>query len=90
MDLILSFLILIDSQGVDTFFNTWNCIGWMYIKTHNISILFLWMGSKKNFFYLLGPPGTGKTVVGVQIMKVFLAKENRKADFGPILVNLWN
>ncbi|RIA88937.1 hypothetical protein C1645_739024 [Glomus cerebriforme] len=32
-----------------------------------------------------GPPGTGKTVVGVQIMKVLLAKENRKAKVGPIL-----
>ncbi|PKC62485.1 P-loop containing nucleoside triphosphate hydrolase protein [Rhizophagus irregularis] len=32
-----------------------------------------------------GPPGTGKTVVGVQIMKVLLAKENRKTKIGPIL-----
>ncbi|CAB4484431.1 unnamed protein product [Rhizophagus irregularis] len=32
-----------------------------------------------------GPPGTGKTVVGVQIMKVLLANENRKAKVGPIL-----
>ncbi|GBB94416.1 hypothetical protein RclHR1_02350015 [Rhizophagus clarus] len=32
-----------------------------------------------------GPPGTGKTVVGVQIMKVLLAKENRNTKIGPIL-----
>ncbi|CAI2180780.1 18278_t:CDS:2 [Funneliformis geosporum] len=32
-----------------------------------------------------GPPGTGKTVVGVEIMKVLLAEENRKAKIGPIL-----
>ncbi|CAI2178003.1 1908_t:CDS:2 [Funneliformis geosporum] len=32
-----------------------------------------------------GPPGTGKTVVGVEIMKVLLAKENRKTNLGPIL-----
>ncbi|PKC03010.1 hypothetical protein RhiirA5_452565 [Rhizophagus irregularis] len=32
-----------------------------------------------------GPPGTGKTIVGVQIMKVLLARENRKAKIGPIL-----
>ncbi|CAG8591908.1 3194_t:CDS:10 [Funneliformis mosseae] len=32
-----------------------------------------------------GPPGTGKTVVGVEIMKVLLAEENRKARIGPIL-----
>ncbi|GES93124.1 P-loop containing nucleoside triphosphate hydrolase protein [Rhizophagus clarus] len=32
-----------------------------------------------------GPPGTGKTVVGVQIMKVLLAEENRKTNIGPIL-----
>ncbi|CAG8694971.1 10548_t:CDS:2, partial [Funneliformis mosseae] len=32
-----------------------------------------------------GPPGTGKTVVGVEIMKVLLAKENRVANIGPIL-----
>ncbi|PKY47020.1 P-loop containing nucleoside triphosphate hydrolase protein [Rhizophagus irregularis] len=32
-----------------------------------------------------GPPGTGKTVVGIQIMKVLLAKENRKTGIGPIL-----
>ncbi|PKY21705.1 hypothetical protein RhiirB3_525223 [Rhizophagus irregularis] len=32
-----------------------------------------------------GPPGTGKTVVGVQLMKVLLAKENRKTKIGPIL-----
>ncbi|GBC02767.1 hypothetical protein RclHR1_04800007 [Rhizophagus clarus] len=32
-----------------------------------------------------GPPGTGKTVVGVEIMKVLLAKENRKTKIGPIL-----
>ncbi|RGB37023.1 P-loop containing nucleoside triphosphate hydrolase protein [Rhizophagus diaphanus] len=32
-----------------------------------------------------GPPGTGKTVVGVQIMKVLLAKENRETKIGPIL-----
>ncbi|GBC46709.1 uncharacterized protein OCT59_017758 [Rhizophagus irregularis] len=32
-----------------------------------------------------GPPGTGKTVAGVQIMKVLLAKENRKTNIGPIL-----
>ncbi|CAG8485482.1 12101_t:CDS:10 [Funneliformis mosseae] len=32
-----------------------------------------------------GPPGTGKTVVGVEIMKVLLAKENRKNKLGPIL-----
>ncbi|GES84016.1 P-loop containing nucleoside triphosphate hydrolase protein [Rhizophagus clarus] len=31
-----------------------------------------------------GPPGTGKTVVGVEIMKVLLAKKNR-IDVGPIL-----
>ncbi|RIA80711.1 hypothetical protein C1645_866307 [Glomus cerebriforme] len=33
-----------------------------------------------------GPPGTGKTVVGVQIMKVLLAKENRTTRIGPILI----
>ncbi|RIA89999.1 hypothetical protein C1645_805971 [Glomus cerebriforme] len=33
-----------------------------------------------------GPPGTGKTVVGIQIMKVLLARENRKkTKLGPIL-----
>ncbi|EXX71059.1 uncharacterized protein OCT59_017734 [Rhizophagus irregularis] len=32
-----------------------------------------------------GPPGTGKTVVGVQIMKVLLAKGNRGSNIGPIL-----
>ncbi|GBC28104.1 uncharacterized protein OCT59_008525 [Rhizophagus irregularis] len=32
-----------------------------------------------------GPPGTGKTVVGVEIMKVLLAKENRRTQIGPIL-----
>ncbi|CAB4384074.1 unnamed protein product [Rhizophagus irregularis] len=32
-----------------------------------------------------GPPGTGKTVVGVQIMKVLLAEENRHTNIGPIL-----
>ncbi|CAI2182855.1 2804_t:CDS:10, partial [Funneliformis geosporum] len=32
-----------------------------------------------------GPPGTGKTVVGIEIMKVLLAKENRKTKIGPIL-----
>ncbi|GES76034.1 P-loop containing nucleoside triphosphate hydrolase protein [Rhizophagus clarus] len=32
-----------------------------------------------------GPPGTGKTVVGVQIMKVLLANENQKTKIGPIL-----
>ncbi|GBB94408.1 hypothetical protein RclHR1_02350007 [Rhizophagus clarus] len=32
-----------------------------------------------------GPPGTGKTVVGIQIMKVLLARENRKSKIGPIL-----
>ncbi|GBC01063.1 hypothetical protein RclHR1_04050006 [Rhizophagus clarus] len=32
-----------------------------------------------------GPPGTGKTVVGIQIMKVLLAKENRHTNIGPIL-----
>ncbi|GBB88387.1 hypothetical protein RclHR1_14960002 [Rhizophagus clarus] len=32
-----------------------------------------------------GPPGTGKTVVGVQIIKVLLARENRKTKIGPIL-----
>ncbi|CAG8617771.1 554_t:CDS:10, partial [Funneliformis mosseae] len=32
-----------------------------------------------------GPPGTGKTVVGVEIMKVLLAKKNRKTKIGPIL-----
>ncbi|PKC62918.1 P-loop containing nucleoside triphosphate hydrolase protein, partial [Rhizophagus irregularis] len=32
-----------------------------------------------------GPPGTGKTVVGVEIMKVLLAKENRRTKIGPIL-----
>ncbi|CAB4399021.1 unnamed protein product [Rhizophagus irregularis] len=33
-----------------------------------------------------GPPGTGKTVVGIEIMKVLLAKENRKTISGPILI----
>ena len=32
-----------------------------------------------------GPPGTGKTVVGIEIMKVLLAKENQKSKIGPIL-----
>ncbi|CAG8518815.1 4362_t:CDS:10 [Funneliformis mosseae] len=32
-----------------------------------------------------GPPGTGKTVVGVEIMKVLLAEQNRKTNIGPIL-----
>ncbi|PKC57188.1 hypothetical protein RhiirA1_446280 [Rhizophagus irregularis] len=32
-----------------------------------------------------GPPGTGKTVIGVQLMKVLLAEENRKTNIGPIL-----
>ncbi|GBB94409.1 hypothetical protein RclHR1_02350008 [Rhizophagus clarus] len=32
-----------------------------------------------------GPPGTGKTVVGIELMKVLLAKENRKSKIGPIL-----
>ncbi|GBC05064.1 hypothetical protein RclHR1_00600027 [Rhizophagus clarus] len=32
-----------------------------------------------------GPPGTGKTVVGVQIMKVLLANENQRTKIGPIL-----
>ncbi|CAI2169643.1 16377_t:CDS:2 [Funneliformis geosporum] len=32
-----------------------------------------------------GPPGTGKTVVGVEIMKVLLAKENHNANIGPVL-----
>ncbi|CAB4477601.1 unnamed protein product [Rhizophagus irregularis] len=31
-----------------------------------------------------GPPGTGKTVVGIEIMKVLLA-ENNRANIGPIL-----
>ncbi|RIA98473.1 hypothetical protein C1645_870713 [Glomus cerebriforme] len=33
-----------------------------------------------------GPPGTGKTVIGVQIMKVLLAKENRGINIGPIII----
>ena len=33
---------------------------------------------------ITGPPGTGKTVVGVQLMKVLLANKDR-TEIGPIL-----
>ncbi|RGB25652.1 hypothetical protein C1646_771434 [Rhizophagus diaphanus] len=33
-----------------------------------------------------GPPSTGKTVVGIEIIKVLLAKENRNTIIGPILM----
>ncbi|CAI2200289.1 4537_t:CDS:2, partial [Funneliformis geosporum] len=32
-----------------------------------------------------GPPGTGKTVVGIEIMKVLLAQQNSNTRLGPIL-----
>jgi superfamily II DNA or RNA helicase len=54
--------------------------------TKNKIFFFILNGFKNQYlFFLLGPPGTGKTVVGVQIMKVLLAKENQKTNIGPIL-----
>ncbi|GES78947.1 P-loop containing nucleoside triphosphate hydrolase protein [Rhizophagus clarus] len=40
----------------------------------------------KEIALIEGPPGTGKTVVGVEIMKVLLAQENRNINLTPILV----
>src|SRR5437763_15554755 len=38
------------------------------------------------FLLCLGPPGTGKTFVGIELMKVLLSPENsKKGKFGPIL-----
>src|SRR5690242_8768899 len=38
------------------------------------------------FLLCLGPPGTGKTFVGIELMKVLLSPENRRnGRFGPIL-----
>ncbi|PKC17959.1 P-loop containing nucleoside triphosphate hydrolase protein [Rhizophagus irregularis] len=40
----------------------------------------------KEIALIEGPPGTGKTVVGIEIMKVLLAEENRSVNLTPILV----
>ncbi|CAI2179568.1 15854_t:CDS:10 [Funneliformis geosporum] len=39
----------------------------------------------KEIALIEGPPGTGKTVIGVEIMKVLLAPTNRNIKLGPIL-----
>jgi hypothetical protein len=56
-----------------------------FVEDQNQEIIIIIIVPSFFFCNQIGPPGTGKTVVGVQIMKVLLARENRRMNIGPIL-----